>query len=88
MKTQFSPKQETAIAYLALCGENQGDAYRAARDAARAIQITLNENERLNAHQLQGVEITGELVAEAAGRVAATWISWEGYPCDGEPRLD
>jgi hypothetical protein len=78
VKTQFSPAQETAISYLALCGENQGDAYRAARDAARAIETTLSENERLNAHQLQGVEITPELVSAAVGRVMATWISWQG----------
>ena len=45
-------KTQTAIDYLVLCGENQGEAYRAGRDAEMAIQITLDENKKLNAWQL------------------------------------
>jgi len=82
VKTRFSPKQETAIAYLALCGENQGDAYHAGKNAHMAIAITLQENRVLNAVQLNpragGSRPGTAMRAEAVRRVQAAWDSWEG----------
>lgn len=75
-------KTQIAIDYLVLCGENQGDAYRADRDAQMAIQITLDENKRLNARQLNpqddGIRVTESIRRRAVDGVAAIWKSWDG----------
>ncbi len=74
-------KVQIAIDYLVLCGENQGEAYRAGRNAEMAIQITLEEDKRLNAYQLNpragGVQVTESIQRRAVDGVAASWKSWE-----------
>lgn len=78
MAQRFTETQETMIDYLVTCAVNQGKAYRAGRDAAMAVRITIDENRRLNAHQLQGLngrprDIAPTVRREAERRTLAHW---------------
>jgi len=69
-------KTQIAIDYLVLCGRNQGDAYRAGKDAEMAVRITLEENKRFNAHQLRapyGARPTKAIKAAAAAEISRLW---------------
>lgn len=78
MQTRLTGWQEAMIDYLVLCSVNQGEAYRNGQNAAQAVQTTINENRRLNAHQLQGGDghprhISRVVRKEAERRTAAQW---------------
>jgi len=79
MKQTFSEDQEGAIDYLVLCGRNEGDAYRDNKNAERAVQMVLEENRRINAHQLRKPDGGGRMYigkriqAEAARRIRELW---------------
>lgn len=79
---QVSVRDLRAIAYLALVGENDGDAYRANRDATGSIRRAIAENRRLNAEQLQGDDgkprdLPPFVIREASRRVERSWHGWE-----------
>ena len=83
-------KTQIAIDYLVLCGVNQGDAYRAGKDAEEAVRITLEEDKRFKAHQLRppyGARPNARIRAAAVAEIARQWRSGAEVPegCQDAP---